>query len=57
MFKHDSELDNAHAHDPFDRIRVTKKAEADVPRSFGDYTINVDEAALPGGITLIRRVG
>ena len=57
VFKHDSELGNAHAHDLFDRIRIARKPEAEVPRSFADYTVNIDDAALPAGVSLQRRVG
>ena len=57
VFKHDSELGNAHAHALFDRIRIARKAGADVPRSFADYTVSIDDAALPAGVTLTRRVG
>ena len=57
VFKHDSELGNAHAHDLFDRIRVARKPEAEVPRSFADYAVSIDDAALPAGVSLQRRVG
>lgn len=54
VFKHDSELGNAHAHKLFDRIKATKKV--DVPRNFVDYDIAVDESAMPAGVTLLRKV-
>ncbi|MBT0963908.1 type I-C CRISPR-associated protein Cas7/Csd2 [Denitromonas sp. IR12] len=57
VFKHDSELGNAHAHDLFDRIRIARKPEAEVPRSFADYAVSIDDAALPAGVSLQRRVG
>ena len=56
VFKHDSELGNAHAHSLFDRIKIKRKDDVDVPRSFGDYEVSVDEAGLPAGVTLIKRV-
>lgn len=56
VFKHDSELGNAHAHALFDRIAVRKKDSVEVARGFGDYTVSVDEAGLPAGVTLIKRV-
>ena len=55
VFKHDSELGNAHAHALFDRI--TAKKTADVPRAFSDYAVTVDETGLPAAVKLIRRVG
>jgi len=56
VFKHDSELGNAHAHSLFDRIKIKRKDDVDVPRSFGDYDVSVDEAGLPAGVSLIKRV-
>lgn len=56
VFKHDSELGNAHAHALFDRIKVARKAEVEVARSFADYEVSIDEANLPSGVTLIKRV-
>ncbi|MCW5629448.1 MAG: type I-C CRISPR-associated protein Cas7/Csd2 [Rhodoferax sp.] len=54
VFKHDSELGNAHAHKLFERIKVKKTA--DVPRSFSDYGVEVDESDMPAGVTLLRKV-
>ena len=56
VFKHDSELGNAHAHALFDRVVVKRKEGIDVPRSFADYEVNVDASALPPGVSLIKRV-
>lgn len=56
VFKHDSELGNAHAHALFDRVAIQRKAGVDVPRSFGDYEVKVNEADFPAGVTLIKRV-
>ncbi len=53
VFKHDSKLGNAHAHSLFERIKAEKNSE--VPRSFADYTVRVDDADLPAGITLLRK--
>jgi len=54
VFKHDSELGNAHAHKLFERIKVKKTA--DVPRSFSDYGVEVDDSDMPAGVTLLRKV-
>jgi CRISPR-associated protein Csd2 len=54
VFKHDSELGNAHAHKLFERVKVKKTA--DVPRSFSDYGVEVDESDMPAGVTLLRKV-
>ncbi len=52
VFKHDSELGNAPAHALFERIQINKSV--DVPRSFADYTVAVNDADLPAGVTLTR---
>ena len=56
VFKHDSELGNAHAHALFDRIGIKRKDNVDVARSFADYAVSIDESGLPAGVTLIKRV-
>lgn len=57
VFKHDSELGNAPAHSLFARIQPKLKNENSIARDFGDYTVMVDEADLPQGVTLQRIVG
>ena len=57
VFKHDSKLGNAHAHELFERITVAKKPGVQVPRTFSDYDVQVNDADLPQGVELIRRVG
>ncbi|MCF7989164.1 MAG: type I-C CRISPR-associated protein Cas7/Csd2 [Thiohalocapsa sp.] len=39
VFKHDSELGNAHAHALFDLVRVERNDPAVPPRAFGDYSV------------------
>jgi len=53
IFKHDSELGNARSHELFELVKVEKKPEANPPRSFSDYKIEVGEA--PEGVTLIEK--
>ena len=55
VFKHDSELGNAHAHQLFKRI--TAKKQVDTPRDFADYEGKVDDSALPASVQLLRKVG
>ena len=55
VFKHDSELGNTRAHELFER--VSAKPRSDIPRSFADFEVTVNDADLPAGVTLIRRVG
>ena len=53
IFKHDSELGCAPAHKLFDTVKVTRThPEDNIPaRSYQDYVVTVDEAALPEGVT------
>ena len=53
VFRHDSELGNAPAHTLFERIHVTRTA--DVPRSFADYEVFVNDTEMPSGVTLLRK--
>ena len=57
VFKHDSELGNAHAHSLFDRVMIQRNADVEVARNFSDYTVSIDETGMPGGVTLVRRLG
>ena len=54
VFKHDSELGNAPAYRLFDLVQVQHKADVVTPRAYTDYTVTVDEANLPSGVTCIR---
>lgn len=52
VFKHESVLGNAPANKLFDLITVEKKQDVDVPRSFSDYSVNIDRDNLPQGVTI-----
>ncbi|MEW6504887.1 MAG: type I-C CRISPR-associated protein Cas7/Csd2 [Chloroflexota bacterium] len=54
VFKHDSDLGNAPAHKLFELVKVSKKPEANPPRSFDDYVVMVDKAGVPQGVQLIE---
>ena len=56
VFKHDSQLGNAPAHDLFARIQPKLKEGVLVPRDFDDYSVSVDAANLPQGTELTRSV-
>ncbi len=59
VFKHESQLGNAPAHKLFERVTVTRNGtEGDFqpPRSFADYSVNIDETDLPSGITIERKI-
>ncbi|MDO4582039.1 MAG: type I-C CRISPR-associated protein Cas7/Csd2 [Bacillota bacterium] len=52
IFKHDSELGCAPAHKLFDAVKVERRFGVEVARSFNDYTVNVDEAAIPDSVSV-----
>ena len=54
IFRHDSKLGNASAQELFDRIRVDR--QSDLPRSFADYRVTIDDSNMPEGVTLIREI-
>lgn len=56
VFKHDSALGSSPSHKLFDLVTVAKKADVEVPRSFSDYNVTIDESSIPKGVTLIRRI-
>ncbi len=55
VFKHDSELGNAPAHKLFELVQAKKNIE-EPARDFSDYTVTVDEANIPAGVSLLRKV-
>lgn len=54
VFKHNCELGRAPAHKLFDLVKVEHKDGVTAPRSYGDYTVSVDETHLPSGVTCTR---
>ncbi|HOS17923.1 MAG TPA: type I-C CRISPR-associated protein Cas7/Csd2 [Clostridia bacterium] len=54
VFKHDTELGNAPAYKLFDAIKVCRKDPKNAARSFADYEVALDEAAIPAGVTVER---
>jgi CRISPR-associated protein Csd2 len=57
VFKHDSELGNAHAHALFDRLTVDRVGANDAVRQFQDYAVHFDGKALAVGETLQAATG
>ena len=57
VFKHASQLGNARAHSLFARIQPKLKEGIIVPRDFDDYSVSVNEADLPGGVTVVSLAG
>lgn len=54
VFCHDSELGCAPAHKLFELVRAEHKEGVTSPRSYADYTVTVEEANLPAGVTCTR---
>jgi CRISPR-associated protein Csd2 len=53
VFRHDSPLGNAPAHELFERVQIKLKDGVVAPRQFTDYTITIDNANLPEGVSLL----
>lgn len=56
VFSHDDPLGRVPAHALFEAV-TAKKITDGPPREFGNYKIEIDESALPDGVTLSRLVG
>lgn len=54
VFRHDSELGNAPAYKLFDLVKVTRKDGVTAPRAYSDYTVSLEEAQIPNGVTCVR---
>ena len=57
VFTHENPLGNAHAHELFERIAPKLNEGVEAPRAFSEYTVGVNEASMPEGVTLTRLVG
>lgn len=55
VFKHSTELGDAPAYKLFDAVQAKKNV--DIPRSYRDYDVSVDETAIPAGVTCMRMIG
>jgi CRISPR-associated protein Csd2 len=53
VFRHQSPLGNARAADLFERVTVRRRS-TEVPRSYSDYEVKVNEAGLPAGVEIQR---
>lgn len=57
VFSHESALGNAPAHSLLERISINRRDANTPARSFKDYSVEIDEANWPAGVTLTRIVG
>jgi CRISPR-associated protein Csd2 len=57
VFKHDSKMGKAPAHQLFDLVKVERVNGAAGPaRAFADYEVRLDEAAMPNGVTIEKEL-
>ena len=58
VFKHDCPMGCAPAHKLFDAVTVTRVGEdtAAPARSYRDYQVDIDETAIPQGVTCTRMI-
>ena len=58
VFKHESELGNAHANKLFDLVKITNAKEdgSTPPRSFSDYVVSIQKDELPEGVEILEMV-
>lgn len=54
VFRHESRLGNAPAHELFDRVSVKRLDPEKAARRFEDYVVSVDDSALPAGVSILR---
>lgn len=56
VFKHENALGKAPSHKLFDAVSVKRKEGVEVPRSFSDYEVTIDQTQMPAGIEVIQRI-
>lgn len=56
VFRHENDIGNAPAHTLLKRVTVKRVGGDGPPRGFGDYTVAVDEADLPVGVTIETKI-
>lgn len=54
VFTHSDAFGRAPMHALVDRIAVTRSGGVDAPRKFADYSVSLDDEALPEGVTVDR---
>lgn len=57
VFTHEKKYGNAPVHELFERVRPSINPGVTSPRRFSDFTVAMDEAGLPEGVTLTRVLG
>lgn len=58
VFSHSNAFGDAPAHRMSERVRIDREGDPDTPpRKFADYSISLDDDALPNGVTATKLVG
>lgn len=58
IFEHESALGNAPAHRLFDAVKISRMPDGDSvkpPRAYTDYSVTIDRAMIPTGVTVHER--
>jgi len=55
VFEHGSPLGVAPAHRLFECVTVTRKSPDEPPRAYADYTVSIDKAKIPEGVTVYEK--
>lgn len=55
IFKHDNELGNVPSYKLFDAIKIKRKEDVKVARSYDDYEVRIDESEIPHSVTCTVR--
>lgn len=53
IFKHENALGNVPSHALFERVRIRRVDEAKPARNYSDYVVDLNDADLPSGISII----
>lgn len=56
VFKHEDHLGKARSGELFERVAVEKKEGVELPRSWSDYKVTIQQEKLPKGITLEEKL-
>lgn len=56
VFKHSSELGNAHSHKLFEAVEVRRKDASLPPRNYDDYVVEIHEDQIPDGVNVSRMI-
>ena len=55
VFEHESPLGSAPSHQLFEAVQIRRREGVEVPRSFADYEVAVERAAIPAGVRVVEK--